>query len=77
VVARGQVIPVLPGSPLYQSIVGGEAAIRDVLHRSSQLFYTIYHGKSRNHFFGQILIKLADSVYIRKMGIPLFYLILK
>ena len=35
-VAFGQVIPVLPGSPLQLAIVGGEAAIKDVLHRLVQ-----------------------------------------
>jgi len=33
VVAKGQIIPVLPGGPLYQSIGAGEMAIRDILHR--------------------------------------------
>ena len=33
VVAQGQIIPVLPGGPLYQSIGAGEMAIRDVLFR--------------------------------------------
>jgi hypothetical protein len=28
--------------------------------------------KSQNHFFGQILFKLADNVYNGKNGIPLF-----
>ena len=32
-VAKGQIIPVLPGGPLYQSIGAGEMAIRDILHR--------------------------------------------
>jgi hypothetical protein len=33
---------------------------------------TSYPSKSRNHFFGQILSKLADNVYNGKSGIPLF-----
>ena len=33
IVARGQIIPVLPGSALYQSILGGEAGIKEVLAR--------------------------------------------
>ena len=33
IVARGQIIPVLPGSPLYHSIMGGEAGIKEVLAR--------------------------------------------
>ena len=33
VVAQGQIIPVLPGGPLYQSIGAGEMAIREVLYR--------------------------------------------
>jgi hypothetical protein len=33
VVAFGQVIPILPGSPLQLAIADGEAAVCDVLHR--------------------------------------------
>ena len=33
IVARGQIIPVLPGSALYHSIVGGEGGIKEVLAR--------------------------------------------
>ncbi|XP_023336441.1 pre-mRNA 3' end processing protein WDR33 [Eurytemora carolleeae] len=38
VVALGQIIPVLPGGPLYQSIGAGEMAIRDTLLRSNIWF---------------------------------------
>jgi len=37
VVAQGQIIPVLPGSSLYQSIAAGEMSIRDVLIRDFNL----------------------------------------
>merc|ERR1719412_2124607 len=33
IVAKGQIIPVLPGSPLFHAIQGGENAVRDVLAR--------------------------------------------
>ena len=33
IVAKGQIIPILPGSPLSHSVLGGEAAIKDVLMR--------------------------------------------
>merc|ERR1711892_1201282 len=33
IVARGQIIPVLPGSALYDSIMGGEGGIKEVLAR--------------------------------------------
>ena len=33
IVAKGQIIPILPTSPLYHSIIGGEQSIRDVLAR--------------------------------------------
>jgi len=33
IVAKGQIIPLLPASPLYHSLSGGEAAIKDVLVR--------------------------------------------
>ena len=33
IVAKGQIIPILPSSPLFHSIHGGENAIKDVLVR--------------------------------------------
>ena len=33
IVAKGQIIPILPSSPLYRSILGGEHSIKDVLNR--------------------------------------------
>ena len=33
IVAKGQIIPILPASPLYRSILGGEHSIKDVLNR--------------------------------------------
>ena len=33
IVAKGQIIPVLPGSPLFHSIAGGETAIKEVLNK--------------------------------------------
>ena len=33
IVAKGQIIPILPGAPLYHAIAGGEAAIKDILSR--------------------------------------------
>ena len=33
IVAKGQIIPILPASPLYHSLLGGENAVKDVLVR--------------------------------------------
>merc|ERR1711982_6743 len=37
IVAKGQIIPLLPASPLYHSLSGGEAAIKDVLVREPNI----------------------------------------
>ena len=33
IVARGQIIPILPSTPLHQSLISGENAVKDVLMR--------------------------------------------
>jgi len=48
IVAKGQIIPIVPGSPLYHAIVNGEGPIKDILSRE----FNIGAGMGVNHLQG-------------------------
>lgn len=48
IVAKGKIIPIVPGSPLYHAIVNGEGPIKDILSRE----FSIGAGVGANHLQG-------------------------
>lgn len=54
IVAKGQIIPILPASPLYQSLINGENSIKDILVRElnigSQSNFSLAQGGAPTNF---------------------------